>query len=139
MKPHALQTWSLGCAALLLVAVSLAADTTTAVPPVAEQSLRDPFSPLVGPAKPAVTNLVATPQLAVTPDVKAAPTEDPAVALRAALLVQGFLQQGARRYAMVNGRLVSAGDILQVRLGAQAKRFRVREVSTTKVEFDPLP
>ncbi|MCX7009849.1 MAG: hypothetical protein NTY53_21845 [Kiritimatiellaeota bacterium] len=139
MKPFISKAGLLGCAGLVLSSVSLAADTPNTPPSVTEQTLRDPFSPLTGPAKPASTNLVATPQLPVPPDVKVPSTDDPAVALSAALHVQGFLQQGTRRYAMVNDRLVSAGDILQVRQGTLTARFRVRSVGTTKVEFDLVP
>lgn len=131
----------MGCTLCVGCVGVLAAEAAKESQPAAEQSLRDPFSPLPAPAKPvAVVPPPVLPSSTGTPEVRpAVPNEDPAATLRSALQVQGFLQQGTRRYAMVNGRLVTAGDVLQVRQGGVMARFRVREVSTTKVEFDRLP
>ena len=118
---------------------------SNAAPAVAEQPLRDPFTlPFVPPP---TTPVVATnaavvaqaPAAPVAAPVAPAPARDVAAELRKALHVQGFVQQGGRNLAMINGRLVSTGDVIQVRLEKVTQRFRVTSVTATTVNFELLP
>jgi hypothetical protein len=131
-----------GCAAGALVAAPWCARAAgTNMPPAgADAALRDPFvSPFAPPPTPAAPALAPT--LAAAPVPSAPPVAAPnfAAELRRALHVQGYVQQGGHCYAMINGRLVSVGDVVQVRLGATTRRFRVQTVTATSVNFEPLP
>lgn len=127
----------LGCAACLLAAVPRCAAATNAPPASAAAELRDPFSSPFAPATPAAT----TNARAFAPATPAAPpsAQLQAAELRQALHAQGYVQQGGRCYALINGQLVTTGDVVQVRLGATLHRFRVGIVTATTVNFEPLP
>jgi hypothetical protein len=118
---------------------------TNASPSVADLALRDPFTSPFATAKPVVapgvTPTVSPNMTPVAPVLatQVAPPPDHSAELRAALQVQGFLKQGERQLAMVGGRLVGVGEVLQVRVGAAKYRFRVLSIQGTAVKFEPLP
>ena len=126
----------LGCAACLLAAVLRCAAATNAAPASAAAELRDPFSSPFAAATPvATTNArTAAPAATIAPSAQAQAAE-----LRQALHAQGYVQQGGRCYALINGQLVTTGDVVQVRLGATLHRFRVGTVTATTINFEPLP
>jgi len=128
---------SLGCVAGLWAAAPRCAHAADTNPPpaAAVAEVRDPFSSPFAVSQPAAT----TNALTSSPVPVAPPVQLQAAELRRALHVQGYVQQGGRCYAMINGRLVTTGDIVQVRLGATLLRFRVGTVTATTVNFEPSP
>ena len=139
MNACAIKLLCLGCAVGTLVAAPRCAraEGTNMPPAPVETELRDPFSSPFAPTAPAATtNAMATAPVPLAPAVSSA---ELAAELRRALHIQGFVQQGGRFYAMINGRLVTTGDVVQVRMGGTTQRFRVQTVTATAVNFEPLP
>jgi hypothetical protein len=144
-------TFHCGCVGCLLLGAAMGAGvaeaTGVATPSAADLALRDPFvSPIAKPKPPPTPDSTPstlptptpTPPPVAPPDSGTPPPEDHTAIVKAALKVQGFVKQGDRQYAMVGNRLVTVGDIVQVRVGAATYRFRVSEIKTTAVKFDPL-
>lgn len=142
MKMPAVIILLLGCTGVMLLPANAEpAVATNAAPTAADLALRDPFtSPFASP-KPVLTPAVTpVPAVNSTVQTQATPASpDHSAELRAALQVQGFVKQGDRQFAMVGGRLVGVGEVLQVRVGATVYRFRVSSIQGTVVKFDPLP
>ncbi len=147
MKRNQQQGWELGSLtlALLLAAPALGVEngSTNAPLSTADLALRDPFTTPFAPTKPVTPMSViptAMPRVIPTvPMAQVAPPPDHSGELRAALQVQGFLKQGDRQLAMVGGRLVGVGGVLQARVGEKVYRFRVLSIQGTAVKFEPLP
>jgi hypothetical protein len=114
-----------------------AADTVTANAPsagVADEELRDPFLPLDADAK---TNAAGTP----TAEPKSADSGRtmPAVDPHSLIHVQGIVRKGDRVYALINGRMASRGDIINIQKGDTMHRFLVRNITDRKVDVAPVP
>ena len=126
-----------GCAWLAALGSAGAAGTNAPAADAAP-ALRDPFS---SPLAPPPASVVRTNATVAAPGPVAPPvlTPDLSAELQRALRIQGYVQQGGRCYAMINGRLVTEGEVVQVRVGAATQRFRVRSVTATNVQFEPLP
>ncbi len=140
--------WRLLVAALALLPLALNAEEeplpgqAESVEPQPAEALRDPFWPIgYTPAK------TATAQ----PDKKATVEEKPSnlqikmedltpeklSRLSAQIVVGGILKQGARQFVLVNNRMVTLGDVIEVSFEGSSYRFIVRSLTEQNVTLEP--
>ena len=108
----------------------------------ASTPLRDPFWPIgYTPAKTAPAQ----------PDKKATAEEKPSKLqikmedltpeklsrLSAQIVVGGILKQGARQFVLVNNRMVTLGDVIEVSFEGSSYRFIVRSLTEQNVTLEP--
>jgi len=110
-------------------------------PPINEPQLRDPFLPLDYKPKSASAPHEEAPagNEPKRPDPPPPPPLDPQTVVHSMIHVQGFLRQGDRLYALINGRMAAKGDVIQVQTGDANYRFLIRDVTVKNVAIEPLP
>lgn len=122
-------------------------------PVATAEDARDPFWPVgyhphavvivpsnVPPPPPEI------PQKKITPPEE--PKPDPLVIMQMAAALQAkiktqlkvgaFMKSGGRELALVNGQIVAEGDKLSVSVDGQSYRFKVKAISASSVNLEPV-
>lgn len=58
--------------------------------------------------------------------------------IRAATKVQAIMKTGDRQFASINGRVVAAGDRLEIVVDGQVYRFKITNISASVVNMEPV-
>lgn len=122
-------------------------------PVATAEDARDPFWP-VGYHRPVavVAPVVPPPPVVIPPVAIKPPVEEPkpdplvimqmAAALQAKIKTQlkvgAFMKSGGRELALVNGQIVAEGDKLSVSVDGQSYRFKVKAISASSVNLEPV-
>lgn len=58
--------------------------------------------------------------------------------IKTQLKVGAFMKSGGRELALVNGQIVAEGDKLSVSVDGQSYRFKVKAISASSVNLEPV-